>query len=85
MICFDKITDLFCITDEFCKNFEKSTEFFLIGNKAKRKPRMSSAEVITVYYLFHLRVFVVLSITTYFTFKSTCKKSFQTLFLIIVL
>jgi hypothetical protein len=57
MICFDKITDLFCITDEFCKNFEKTTESFLIGNKPKKKPRMSTAEVITIYYLFHLSGF----------------------------
>lgn len=57
MICFDKITDLFCITDEFCKNFEKTTASFLIGNKPKRKPRMSTAEVITIYYLFHLSGF----------------------------
>lgn len=54
MICFDKITDLFCITDEFCKNFEKTTASFIIGNKPKKKPRMSTAEVITIYYLFHL-------------------------------
>lgn len=57
MICFDKITDLFCITDEFCKNFEKTTESFLIGNKPKKQPRMSTAEVITIYYLFHLSGF----------------------------
>lgn len=57
MICFDKITDLFCITDEFCKNFEKTTESFLIGNKPKKKPRMSVSEVITIYYLFHLSGF----------------------------
>ena len=31
MICFDKITELFCITDDFCKNFEKTTKFFIIG------------------------------------------------------
>ncbi len=51
MICFDKITDLFCITDEFCKNFEKTTESFIIGNKPKIKPTMSTAKVITIYYL----------------------------------
>jgi hypothetical protein len=57
MICFDKITELFCITDEFCKNFEKTTESFIIGNKPKRKPRMSTAKVITIYYLFNLYLF----------------------------
>lgn len=54
MICFDKIIDLFCFTDEFCKNFEKTTAPFLIGKNPKKKPRMSTAEVITIYYLFHL-------------------------------
>lgn len=54
MNCFDKITEIFCVTDEFCKNFEKTTESFIIGNKPKRKPRMTTAEVITIYYLFHL-------------------------------
>lgn len=54
MICFDKITEIYCVTDEFCKNFEKTTESFIIGNKPKRKPRMTTAEVITIYYLFHL-------------------------------
>lgn len=54
MICFDKITEIYCVTDEFCKNFEKTTEYFIIGNKPKRKPRMTTAEVITIYYLFHL-------------------------------
>ena len=52
MICFDKITELFCVTDEFSKNFKKTTASFLIGNKPKKKPRMSTAEVITIYYLF---------------------------------
>lgn len=57
MICFDKITDLFCITDEFCKNFEKTTASFIIGKKPKKKPIMCTAEVITIYYLFHLSGF----------------------------
>lgn len=57
MICFDKISDIFCIVDEFCKNFEASTSSFLVGNKPKRKPRMSTSEVITIYMLFHLSGF----------------------------
>lgn len=57
MICFDKISDIFCIVDEFCKNFEESTSSFLIGNKPKRKPRMSTSEVITIYMMFHLSGF----------------------------
>ncbi len=54
MICFDKISDIFCIVDEFCKDFELTTEPFLLGNKPKRKPTMSTSEVITIYLLFHL-------------------------------
>jgi hypothetical protein len=54
MICFDKISDIFCIVDEFCKDFETTTESFLLGNKPKRKPTMSTSEVITIYLLFHL-------------------------------
>ena len=57
MIYFDKISDPFCIVDEFCKNFEASTSSFLVGNKPKRKPRMSTSEVITIYMLFHLSGF----------------------------
>ncbi len=31
MICFDKSIELFCITDEFLKNFEKTTKSFIIA------------------------------------------------------
>ena len=57
MITFNKITEIFCIVDEFCKEFERETEHFLIGNKPKRPPRMSSAEIITISLLFHLSGF----------------------------
>jgi hypothetical protein len=57
MISFDKITDLFCITDEFCKEFENFEKNHFIGNKPKKKPLMSKSEVITIYYLFHLSGF----------------------------
>ena len=57
MICIDKITEIYCIADEFCKNFEQQTSSFLLGNKSKRPPKMSSAEVITITLLFHLSGF----------------------------
>lgn len=57
MICFNKITDIFCIVDEFCKDFEKSTKSFLLGRPSKRPPRMTKSEVITIYLLFHLSGF----------------------------
>ena len=61
MICFDKITEIYSIVDEFCKDFEKFTQPFLLGNKncknSKRKPTMSTSEVITITLLFHLSGF----------------------------
>jgi hypothetical protein len=57
MICFDKITEIYCIADEFCKNFEQQTSSFILGNKPKRLPKMSTAEVITINLLFHLSGF----------------------------
>ena len=54
MICFDKITEIYSIVDEFCQNFEQQTSSFLLGNKPKRPPKMSTSEVITIVLLFHL-------------------------------
>ena len=52
-----KITDIFCFIDEFYKEFEKSTTFFMLGNKPKRTPTMSGAEVLTIIVLFQLSGF----------------------------
>ena len=57
MICFDKITDIFCIVDEFCKDFDKTTQPFLLGNPSKKPSTMTKSEVITIYLLFHLSGF----------------------------
>lgn len=57
MINFDKITDIFCTVDEFCTEFEKFTQPFLLGNPPKKKPKMSNAEVITIMILFQLSGF----------------------------
>ncbi|NLE04987.1 MAG: IS982 family transposase [Crenarchaeota archaeon] len=53
----DKITEIFTIVDEFCKNFEQQTSSFLIGTKSKRPSTMSTSEVITISLLFHLSGF----------------------------
>lgn len=57
VINFDKITDIFCIVDEFCTEFEKFTQPFLIGNPPKRKPKMSNSEIMTIVILFQLSGF----------------------------
>lgn len=49
----DKITEIFYLTDEFCKEFQKSIEGHLLGKTPKRKPKMCQSEVITILVLFH--------------------------------
>lgn len=49
----DKVTEIFYLIDEFFIEFEASISAHLIGNAPKRKPRMSTAEVITLMTLFH--------------------------------
>ncbi len=53
----DKITEIFYLTDEFCKEFEKSISKRSLGNKPKKRPKMSQSEVITIMILFHYGVF----------------------------
>ena len=43
--------------DEFCLQFQKFTQPFIIGNPPKKKPKMSNAEVITIMILFQLSGF----------------------------
>lgn len=54
MVSIEKITTIFCVVDEFCKEFDQTTSSFIIGNTSKRPPRMTKSEVITIYMLFHL-------------------------------
>lgn len=57
MIDFNKISDIFCLVDEFCKEFDKTTAPFLLGKPSKRPPVMSKGEVISICMLFHLSGF----------------------------
>jgi hypothetical protein len=57
MIDYAKITDIFCLVDEFCQQFDTTTRPFLLGKPSKRPPRMSKSEVITICLLFHLSGF----------------------------
>lgn len=49
----DKITEIFYLADEFCKEFEAYLSTKIIGNKPKRKPTMTTSEVVTITVLFH--------------------------------
>lgn len=49
----DKVTEIFYLVDEFCEEFSKNFDSYLIGNKPKRTPKMNNSEVITILILFH--------------------------------
>jgi len=57
MIIHSKITEIFCIVDEFCKEYDKIVNQSLLGNPAKRPSIMSKSEVITLTILFQLSGF----------------------------
>lgn len=55
----DKITEIFYIIDEFCKEFESAKKGHVLSSDVSRKQRnrkfsMSDSEVITILILFHL-------------------------------
>ena len=60
MLTLDKITEIFCITDEFCKNFaiEASKQPKLLAKDGKKQRNrhceMSDSEIITILLLYHL-------------------------------
>ena len=55
----NKITEIFCLIDDFCKEYELITKRHLLPQKASKKARnrkftMSDSEVITILVYFHL-------------------------------
>jgi hypothetical protein len=57
MIIYSKITEIFCVVDEFCKEYDQLVDKHLLGNPSKRPPTMSKSEVITITILFQLSGF----------------------------
>ena len=57
MIDYVKISDIFCLVDEFCKDFDQTTSPFLLGKPSKRPATMSKSEVISICLFFHLSGF----------------------------
>ena len=60
MITEDEITKIFCMTDDFCKIYDKFIMINGLGPKRDRRkreyhraPKMSDSEVITIMILFH--------------------------------
>ena len=54
MIPKSKITEIFCLVDEFMIEYNSVIGKRVIGNTPKRKPRMNQSEVITIMILFQL-------------------------------
>lgn len=57
MIDYTKISGIFCLVDGFCKDFDKTTQPFLLGHKPKRPAILSKSEIIPICLLFHLSGF----------------------------
>lgn len=60
MITENKITEIFCLADDFCKYFSSELKKYQLsdGRKHRNKPgRLSDAEVITILILFHSKGF----------------------------
>lgn len=57
MIDYSKVTEIFCLVDEFCQEFDTTTQPFLLGKPSKRPAVMAKSEVITICLLFHLSGF----------------------------
>lgn len=54
----DKITEIFCIADDFCKEFEKMVIKADDGRKhRKRKTTMSRSEIMSILIFFHFNTF----------------------------
>ena len=57
MLSTDKITEIYCMADDFCKIFDETVKRHSVsdGKKHRNKPnRLSDAEVITILILFHM-------------------------------
>jgi hypothetical protein len=57
MIIYSKVTEIFCLVDEFCKEYDQIVDKALLGNASKRPSIMSKSEVITLTILFQLSGF----------------------------
>jgi hypothetical protein len=57
MIIYSKVTEIFCLVDEFCKEYSEIVDNALIGNPAKRPSIMSQSEIITIAIIFQLSGF----------------------------
>ena len=74
MITVDKVTEIFCIADDFCKVFDAQMAKYSFKAERKRKyhreSRMSKAEIMVIMILFHLSGYRCLK---HFYLEKVCK------------
>lgn len=86
----DKITDIFCIIDDFCEEYDKDIEKMSLKAPDGRRHRkrscvMSRSEIMTILVCFHFNQFRNFKIITSFTFASISRIYSHVSFRIIVL
>ena len=88
MITEDKVTEIFCMADDFCKFFDAMTAKYTLKPTGKRKyhrnSTMSKAEVMLIMILFHDSGIAALNISILKKYVSSFAICFQKLFLITV-
>jgi hypothetical protein len=77
MIDYSKISDIFCLVDEFCKDFDITTPPFLLGNPSKRLSMMSKSEIISICLFFISVDLGASSIFICFTLSAICRANTQ--------
>ena len=76
MITEDKVTEIFCMADDFCKFFDAMTAKYTLKPTGKRKyhrnSTMSKAEVMLIMILFTTLVIAALNISILKKYVSLC-------------
>jgi hypothetical protein len=76
MLIHSKVTEIFCIVDEFCKEYSQIVDRSLIGNPSKRPSLMSQSEILTISIIFQLSGFRCLKHFYLFYVKTHMKDDF---------
>ena len=88
MITTDKVTEIFCMADDFCKFFDAMTAKYTLKPTGKRKyhqnSTMSKAEVMLIMIFFHDSGYRCFNISILKKYASSFAICFQKLFLITV-
>ena len=88
MIAEDKVTEIFCMADDFCKFFDAMVAKYTLKPTGKRNyhrnSTMSKAEVMLIMILFHGSGYRCLNISILKKYESRFAIYFQKLFLITV-